>query len=231
MKADTMAKKRTGWFKRILRISFWLGVVAGLSVIAINIYIISFSKDNIISKEQASTLEVDCILILGAGLYSESTPSPMLADRIKTGINLYELNASKKILMSGDHGQHNHDEVGVMRDYAIKAGVPSEDIFMDHAGFSTYESMYRAKYIFGAKKIIIVTQDFHISRAVYIAEKLGLEAYGVTSDLRIYKGIWYNRGRDVLARVKDFFMVIFKPEPTYLGETISLKGNGEVTLG
>lgn len=107
----------------------------------------------------------------------------MLEDRLKQGIKLYELGASDRLLMSGDHGRKEYDEVNVMKKFAIDAGVPSEHIFMDHAGFSTYESLYRARDIFQADRIIIVTQKYHLYRAMYIAEKLGLEAYGVASDL------------------------------------------------
>ena len=83
--------------------------------------------------------------------------------------------------MSGDHGRVSYDEVNTMKDYAINDGIPSDDIFMDHAGFSTYDSMYRAKEIFGVKKIVIVSQKYHLTRALYIAKKLGIEAYGVSA--------------------------------------------------
>ena len=97
--------------------------------------------------------------------------------------------------MSGDHGKADYDEVNIMKKFAIDKGVESEDIFMDHAGFSTYESIYRAKEIFGAKDIAIVTQKYHLYRALYIANKLGLEAYGVNSDPRRYSGASYRELR------------------------------------
>ena len=224
-------KKRKKWFVKLFRILVFIVIVLAVTTLIINIHIKSYAKEYLREVSELQNIDADCIVVLGAGLWNETTPSLMLADRVLRGIELYENDASKKILMSGDHGKHSHDEVGVMRNYAIERGVSSEDIFLDHAGFSTYESMYRAKHIFGAQKIIIVTQKFHIERAVYIANKLGLEAYGVSSDIRDYGGTTYNEMRDILARVKDFFMVIFKPKPTYLGERISLKGNGEITLG
>ena len=113
--------------------------------------------------------------------------------------------------------------------YAIEKGIPSENIFMDHAGFSTYDSIYRAKDIFQAKKVIIVTQKYHLYRALYIANKLGLEAYGVGADPRKYVGATYRETREILARDKDFVKCIFKPNPTYLGDTIPVSGNGDVT--
>ena len=100
---------------------------------------------------------------------------------------------------------------------------------MDHAGFSTYESIYRAKDIFEAKKVVIVTQEYHLYRALYIANQLGLEAYGVGADPRQYVGATYRELREILARDKDFIKCIFKPEPTYLGDTIPVSGNGDIT--
>ena len=132
-------------------------------------------------------------------------------------------------MMSGDHGRVNYDEVNAMKAYAVENGVPSEDVFMDHAGFSTYETVYRAKEIFGADKVIIVTQEYHLYRALYIAEALGIEAYGVSADLNRYGGQTMRDIREVLARCKDFAMCLFKPEPTYLGEAIPVSGNGDLT--
>lgn len=106
--------------------------------------------------------------------------------------------------MSGDHGQEDYDEVNAMKKYAVEKGVAADDVFMDHAGFSTYETMYRARDVFQAKKVIIVTQKYHLYRAVYIARALGLEAYGIASDPRPYSSVVYNNAREFLARVKDF---------------------------
>ena len=131
--------------------------------------------------------------------------------------------------MSGDHGRVEYDEVNAMKQFAIDAGIPSENVFMDHAGFSTYETMYRAKEIFDADKIIVVTQEYHLYRALYIAEKLGLEAYGVPSDYVAYSGQNVRDIREILARNKDFFKCILKPEPTFLGDVIPVSGNGDLT--
>jgi vancomycin permeability regulator SanA len=218
--------------KRILRIIIiiiLLGLLGVVIVFSINGYIKATSKKRIISLEQASGLdEVDCILILGAGVWGDR-PTHMLEDRLDFGIALYEMGASNRLLMSGDHGQKGYDEVNVMKDYAVNEGVISSDVFMDHAGFSTYESLYRARDIFEAKKVIIVTQEYHLYRALYVADKLGLEAYGVASNPREYIGQSAREIREVLARVKDFLYVIIKPEPTYLGDSIPVSGNGDVT--
>lgn len=195
----------------------------------INFYVKSSVKSQIITEKEAENFsDVDCILILGAGVWGDK-PSPMLEDRLLEGINLYNNNVSGKIIMSGDHGKEDYDEVNIMKEYAIQKGIPSENIFMDHAGFSTYESIYRAKEIFGAKKMVIVTQKYHLYRALYIANKLGVEACGVNSDPRKYVGETSREIREILARDKDFVKCIFKPKPTYLGESIPVSGNGNLT--
>lgn len=197
--------------------------------LTINFIVIGQTKNKILTEEQAKELQdVDCILILGAGIWGEK-PSPMLEDRLLEGIDLYKNNVSSKIIMSGDHGTKEYDEVNVMKSFAIDRDVKSEDIFMDHAGFSTYESLYRAKEIFQAKKIVIVTQKYHMYRALYIAKQLGIEAYGVNSDPREYGGQSIRELREIIARDKDCIKCIFKPEPTFLGDTIPVNGNGDVT--
>lgn len=214
---------------RVFLVFTILALLGAASVFGINIYIKSSTKKKILTLDEASALEgIDCILILGAGVWGER-PTHMLEDRLDYGIALYKAGASNRLLMSGDHGRKNYDEVNVMKKYAIGEGVPSPDVFMDHAGFSTYESLYRARDIFEAKRIIIVTQEYHLYRALYIADKLGLEAYGVPSNPRSYAGQRARDIREVLARVKDFFYVIIKPEPTYLGESIPVSGDGDVT--
>ena len=218
---------------RIIALILLAGVFFGLaSTFCINAFVKNSVSDRIITTSDASQLsDIDCIIVLGCQVKNDGTPSVMLADRIRRGIELYELGCAPKILMSGDHGRYVYNEVGPMRQFALDKGVPSEDIFMDHAGFSTYESIYRVKEIFGAKKILIVTQQYHLYRALYIAEQFGIDAYGVPSDYHTYGGQASQNVREFLARIKDFFMSIFKPKPTYLGEKISLLGDGNVTNG
>lgn len=211
-------KKIIGYLSGIIIIFF-------LTIIVINYYIIISTKNKIIDNNIPN---VDCILVLGAGLRNNN-PSPMLKDRLDKSIELYNKKISKKLLMSGDHTKKNYDEVNIMKEYAINSGITSDNIFMDHAGISTYDSIYRAKYIFGAKRIIIVTQKYHLYRALFIANKLGIEAYGVETERIPYSGDAYREIREILARNKDFIKSISKPQSKYLGEKYSLSGNGDVT--
>jgi len=171
---------------------------------------------------------MDCILILGAGV-ENNNPSLMLKDRLEKGITLYKEGFAPKIIMSGDHGRTDYDEVNVMKSYAISKGVPSKDIFMDHAGFSTYDSIYRAKKIFGVKKMYIVFQKYHLPRAIYLSKKLGIEGVGVYAEDILYHGQTYREYRELLARNKDFIMGILKPPSTYLGDEIPVFKDGDLT--
>ncbi|MBQ8193437.1 MAG: YdcF family protein [Bacilli bacterium] len=215
--------------KKIFKILIVIAIICIILVLSINFYVVGIAKNKMIKDNDYSLLkDVDCILILGAGIWGDK-PSPMLQDRLDEGIKLYKEGIASKIIMSGDHGREEYDEVNIMKEYAIEQGVPSEDIFMDHAGFSTYESIYRAKEIFDADNIVIVTQEYHLYRALYIAEKLDINAYGVNSDPRKYSGQAFREVREILARNKDFINCIIKPKPTYLGESIPVSGDGDIT--
>lgn len=205
-------------------------VLIGLIIlIGTNIAVVLTTKNDIYDINELNEINADCILVLGAGVIDNVRPSHMLEDRLISGIDLYENNAGNKLLMSGDNGQLYYDEVNVMKNYAIDNGIPSSDIFMDHAGFSTYESIYRAKEIFDVEKVVIVTQKYHLYRAMYIAKQFDLEVYGVASNPREYSYQYQREFREILARSKDFFISVFKPEPTFLGEKIPISGNGDVT--
>ena len=222
-------KKSFKFIKSVLSKLIILIIAVFLTFILINSYVKSSTEDSIISKNEALNINPDCIIVLGAGVRSDGSPSPMLQDRLNTGIELYENGVSDRILMSGDHTKKGYDEVNIMKDYAINKGIPSENVFMDHAGISTYDSIYRAKEIFWAEKIIIVTQEYHLYRALHIAEKLGVEAYGVSADVRVYAGQELRELREKAARVKDFFKAILKPDSKIGGEAIPVSGNGDTT--
>lgn len=223
-----MKKKKL--FKTILIIMLCLAIIGMATLFAVNGYVKATAKNHIITAQKATELDdVDCVIVLGCQVRGDGSLSNMLQDRLICGLEVYNKGAAPKILMSGDHGQKDYDEVNAMKQYAVDNGVPSEDVFMDHAGFSTYETMYRAKEIFEADKVIIVTQEYHLYRAVYIAEQLGIEAYGVSADLNAYAGQSFRDFREILARYKDFVKCIFKTKPTFLGEAIPVSGNGDLT--
>lgn len=215
---------------KAVKILLVLALAGCLILFLVNFYMIRKEEKFIITEEQAGKLEdVDCIMVLGCGVRPDGSPSGMLKDRLDQGIRLYDDDVSDRLLMSGDHGKVNYDEVNLMKQTAIDAGVPSENIFMDHAGFSTYESMYRARDIFQAKKIVIVTQKYHMYRALYVAQAMGMEAYGVASDPRRYGGQKIRDLRELLARPKDMIYTFIMPKPTYLGDAIPVSGDGNVT--
>lgn len=209
-------------FKRVVLILIFAVVVAALTIAGINMYVIQSTQENIISVEEALKTEADCIIVLGAAVRPDHTPSLMLRDRLDKSVYIYDNGETDIILMSGDNGKIEYNEVDVMKDYAIESGVPENNIYLDHAGFSTYESMYRLRDVFVAKKAIVITQEYHLYRALYTGEKLGLDVVGVAADTREYKGQRDREIREIMARVKDFFYVMIDKQPTYLGDPIEL---------
>jgi len=222
-----MMKKLLKWLFIAVLI---LGIAGFSAVLILDFTVRHGTKDRILTEAEAAELEdIDCILVLGCLVHDSGRPSDMLRDRLQRGTALYELGAAPKLLMSGDHGREDYNEVAAMKDYATEAGVPSSDVFMDHAGFSTYESLYRARDVFAADRILIVTQEYHLYRALHIAKALGIEAWGVPADYHTYWGQSYREIREVLARAKDFCQAVLKPEPTFLGDAIPISGNGDLT--
>jgi vancomycin permeability regulator SanA len=165
-------------------------------------------------------------LVLGAKVWNNGNLSDIFRDRVKTAIELYNTGKVDKILVSGDHGQVEYDEVNTAKEYLLENNIKPEDIFLDHAGFDTYDSLYRAKEIFQADSLIVVTQDFHLPRALYIANKLEIDACGVSADLQRYYGEDARNRREVLAKVKAWLNITFNSKPKYLGDTIPLSGSG-----
>jgi len=203
--------------------------VLGATFLAVNHYVEQVGAKYLYSVQDVP--KADTVLILGAYVLPDGTLSTMLRDRVTTGYEIYENGKAPKIIVSGDHGRKDYDEVNTMKDFIKSQGVTGQDIFMDHAGFSTYESLYRARDIFQVKKVIIVTQEYHLKRAVFIARELGLEAYGVASDKHDYGQVMAAYGvREMAARNKDFWLAkVIKPEPTFLGEAIPVFGDGGAT--
>ena len=228
-----MKTKRKGLIFAIFAILITLPI---LFYVSVNLYARLSTEDDLYYIEEASAIpkKPDVILVLGAGVRPNGSPSNMLEDRLLTALRLYESGICEKILVSGDHGTEYYDEVNVMKSYLVEKGVPSENVYMDHAGFSTYDSIYRAKEIFGVRCPLIVTQEYHSFRSLMIANHLDLDPVAVAAPIlsgsvKVYpKQTWYSF-RETMARVKDFFWCIAKPEPTFLGEPISLQASGDLT--
>ena len=200
--------------KKIFKYILIVLIVIILVPVIINFYVILSTKNRIVSGDSELLTDIDYIVILGAGI-RRGKPSPMLEDRLKTGISLYNNDISNKILITGDHMNDDYDEVTVMKNYLLEHGIPEEDIITDNYGISTYDSIYRVKNVYKSNKVVIVSQRYHLYRALFLSGNLDLESYGVEADLRYYYGQWYREIREILARNKDFIKGIIKPKAVY----------------
>lgn len=192
-------------------------------VIGSNYYILSFSDPFVFTTSTVPTSGV--VLVLGAKVNPPHTPGLALQDRLDTALDLYNHNKVSLFLVSGDHGTRDYDEVNTMKQYLLDHDIPQEKIFLDHAGFDTYDSLYRARDIFQVTSTIVVTQNFHLPRSIYIGTKLGITTYGVSADRRQY--LLSNSVREVAARVKAVFNVVFHSKPRFLGSGISITGESK----
>ncbi len=173
----------------------------------------------------------DCAVVLGAGLRDDGSPSDVLRDRLDESLALYRASRVGRIIVSGDHRTAAYDEPNAMRAYLEANGVPAEIIFMDHAGLDTYSSMWRARHVFGATRIVVVTQEFHLARAVWCARALGMQAEGSAADRHVYRGIAWLQMREVISRTKAVVDVTLGRTPHHDGPPIDLAGDGRVTAG
>ncbi len=209
-------KGRLAVFRRVLKILILValigGLLGGIFLFCINAAVKGAASGSILTPEEAEELrDVDCILVLGCMVKKDGTPSPMLEDRILQGVDLYLRGVSDTLLLSGDSRMASYDEVGAMKRVSEENGVLSTAILTDGYGLSTYDSLFRAARQYGFQKIVIVTQKYHLYRAIYIAKSFGMEAYGVASDPRPYRGQWIRDLREVAARAKDFLYCRLKP--------------------
>ena len=195
--------------KKIFKYILIVLIVIILVPVIINFYVILSTKNRIVSGDSELLTDIDYIVI------RRGKPSPMLEDRLKTGISLYNNDISNKILITGDHMNDDYDEVTVMKNYLLEHGIPEEDIITDNYGISTYDSIYRVKNVYKSNKVVIVSQRYHLYRALFLSDNLDLESYGVEADLRYYYGQWYREIREILARNKDFIKGIIKPKAVY----------------
>lgn len=221
-------KIMSGFWKKILVTAGVASFVLLLFVLLANTVVVSTGSDYAYVEVQ-DVPESQAALILGARVFDDGRLSKMMQDRADSALELYETGKVGRLIMSGDHGTTTYDEVNTVKDYLLEKGVKPEDLFLDHAGFDTYDSLYRARDIFGVKSLIVVTQKFHLSRALYIGRSLGMEVYGYAADRREYQGMFWNELRESLARSKALLDVMSGAKPKFLGEMIPIEGDSSLS--
>lgn len=196
-----------------------LGVLAVFAVFsgAVTAYMLASTRDDVhtIAQIEESGTHAQAILVLGASVYADGTPSDILADRLEVASDLYLAGAADEVIVSGDNGDAHYNESDAMKAYCIKLGVPEDAIVVDHEGYDTYASVYRAKYVYGADSILAVTQAYHLYRTLAIAQGLGMEAQGVAADKGSYNNQAQYSLREVIARDKDFLQTLFRIPPSF----------------
>ena len=214
--------------RRLLNILVF-GIIIGLAgVLILQLHVKRTSREVI--KTDVSELKTAYTgIVLGASVKPDKTLSPILQDRVDAALLAYENKKFKKFLLSGDHGEKNYDEVNAMKNYLNDKGVPDEDIFLDHAGFDTYDTMFRARDVFKVDNAIIFTQEFHLPRAVYIAKKMGLDVQGYVADNREYPGNSHFARREWLANIKAWMELNIDKSPTYTGKVIPITGESSLS--
>ena len=229
--SDYYFKKTSGIIKKLCIIVLVVGTVFLLFMIFVNV-LINVSAQKYICFEPQMLPEKQTALVLGAKTYG-SRLSPVLKDRVDAGIVLFENGMVNTLLLSGDHGRTEYDEVNSMKEYVLRncTEMEPQKLFLDHAGFDTYDSIYRARDIFCADSLIIITQKFHAPRAAFIAHNLGMDAVVLALPEDAYsnasKYSWYSR--EIFANVKAFCDVVLKNKPQYLGEKIPLTSDGTLS--
>ncbi len=221
-------KKIKSFWKKFLVTAGVAVFVLLLFVLLANTVVVSSGADYLYEKLE-NVPEAQVALILGARVFDDGRLSTMMQDRADSGLELYKAGKVQKLIMSGDNGTTTYDEVNTVKDYLLEKGVREEDLFLDHAGFDTYDSLYRARDIFGVKSLVVVTQKFHLPRAVYIGRSLGMEVYGYEADKREYLGMFWNELRESLARTKAFLDVALGAKPKFLGEMIPIEGDSRMS--
>jgi SanA protein len=225
--AGTARPKR--WTRRVLFLLGGLAILALLAVGGANLWILASTRGAVTAVGEAPRAQA--AIVLGARVYGDGRMSPMLSDRVAQALALYRGGTVARIIVSGDHGRWGYNEPGAMRDALLAGGVPAEAVFTDHAGFDTWSTMRRAREVFGVDSAIVVTQGFHLPRALFLARAAGLDAHGVASDLQGYgsKGR-SSQLREVAARVKSVRSAVFGT-PVILGPKIPITGDGQASWG
>lgn len=223
-------KKLVGF---VLKLAFSVLLAFALVATAANALVYFTSRDNIVTIQEAiqssQQYRADCIVVLGASVFEDGTLSDILRDRVDDAIFLYKAGVAPKIIMSGDGADASYNEPGAMKAYAVAHGVPSQDIFCDRAGTDTYNTMARVAQVFGARKIAICTQTYHMFRCIYTAHGQNMVAFGVPSDYHQYANqAWYDV-REFFSRTKAVAETLTHQPADQMEEPISLADNGDIT--
>jgi SanA protein len=211
-----------------------LAVAAGFLVVVIGgaNLVVWLGGRSPVTQDPGRVPKAQAALVLGAQVYPDGRASAMLADRVKAAEELYRAGRVQKLLLSGDHSRSDYDEVGTMRELLLRDGIPPQDVFEDHAGFDTWDSAQRAKRVFGVTSAVVVTQDFHMARALFDARRAGLKVTGFSADRRDYGHVMAKlQVREALARVKTLGDAVTGADPKFLGAKIPITGNGERSWG
>lgn len=226
------AKKHRG-ARRVLVALLLLGLAAVAVVALANLATVASTRGQVrtvaTAADELSGNPADAVVVLGASVYPDGTPSDILADRLEVAVDLYKAGAAKAIICSGDNRTSHYNESDAMKAYCVSLGVPSEDVYVDHAGNTTYESLYRARHLFGAQRIIVATQAYHLYRALFAADQLGMEARGVATDKGAYDDQLKYSVREIAARTKDFFVALLQMPVALEEAPISLDESGDLT--
>jgi SanA protein len=215
--------------KRVVRLMGALLLIAAGSGFVADAWVRSRSRESIFQSADQVPKKHTAI-VPGARVYQDGTPSAILTDRLVTALTLYRLGRVKKVLVSGDHGSESYDEVNAMSRFLEKQGVPETDIFTDHAGFRTLDTMLRAARVFGVKEAVVCTQRFHLPRSVFLARWAGIDAVGLAADQRRYRHHRINQVREFAARtVSVLDAYVLRHNPRYYGNPISICGDGRLS--
>ena len=201
-------------YKKILLVLGVILLTIFVYAMGINYYVKYTVMDRI--KDTDEIKDVDTMIVLGAKVHDDGRLSLMLKDRLDKTIEVYNKLDIKKVIVSGDSEHKDYDETTKMKEYLINNGIPEEDIIVDIYGLSTYDSIYRLKNVYGINKSIIITQKYHLYRSLYIANSLGIEAYGIPASGEDYFGQTAREIREILARNKDFLTSLFNVKSKYI---------------
>ncbi len=201
------------FFGGLITVVVVLAVLVVVFIVVANVYTIATTRDDLHTVADLEGADADAIVVLGASVRADGTPSDILANRLEVAVDLYKAGAAHTIIVSGDGRDSHYDEPDAMRAYCVRLDVPEEDVFVDYQGYNTYASIYRAKNVFGAEDVIVVTQAYHLYRALFLAQGLGMQACGVAADKGSYDNQTLYSVREVGARAKAVIQVLFHVQP------------------